>query len=886
MLIELFLSSIIAAATMPIMGWRNIDYLNDSDHQIGLDQVWSIACGPETYLATSYGLYVWDGVRLERQNLVHYDSTIRALYYDNLSDKLYSAGTGEIGWWERNAPGIMTYHSLGTELPGYEDFWRVFSTDDGKVLFQSQQRILIYDTTDGSTLSKQPNDEFRFMHMIDGRLYVQDGTALYRINSDLSMDSICSCYDRIMNLVKSGDRIIAAVEHTGLMELREGKLLPLDRSSNRILAAAKIFSTTAYDDHTLLVGTTQGGLLITDSQGRIIDSMRIGELSNSTVLSVARDKNGDIWAGMEAGVARIDNSSKDYYLTDSHIGRVRSVVPLGRSRLAVGSNKGLFIYDNNRFRSVPGSVGSVWNLFSIDGSVYVAHDLGLFRLENNGVLSPLWSDSGVMSVVQSSTDPSVFFCGTYQGLVVLNKHDRRFVEMAHLQGFKGRSRDIHADAADRLWIRDREHGFIRLTLSEDRSRITDRKDFQLVENSDDAVFTTTVGGELLLCCNKHAYTVDSNGDLSPNAVGEALLRACDKGTSSIVENQGNWWYAGPEGCGVVARRSDGSFVRQGVILSAWIPGRENQNLCPVEGGVAAGGLNNIAFSYGPSRKNEELYISKVEMLGAKKNRITALDRDILRIPYKMNTVRIFVAGNFNGHLAEYRVSDLSKEWKSFVIDESLLISSLRAGWYTVQLRLPTSTDIACSLKMHVLPPWYFQWYMFFAYGVLILLIVIAVQYRLQKKVQEERLRLDLKEKGKELANITFNNAKRNNQLKEIKELLTTGDDLHKASELARISKDTVKLINGFLEDESDWQSSEEYFNIIYDGLLDKLKSAYPDISKTDLKMCVYAKLNLSTKEIADIMSISPRSVEVARYRLRKRLGLSPGEDIASLIKDL
>lgn len=164
--------------------------------------------------------------------------------------------------------------------------------------------------------------------------------------------------------------------------------------------------------------------------------------------------------------------------------------------------------------------------------------------------------------------------------------------------------------------------------------------------------------------------------------------------------------------------------------------------------------------------------------------------------------------------------------------------------------------------------------------------VIALQHRLQKKVQEERLRFELKEKGKELANITFNNAKRNNQLKEIKELLTTGDDLHKASELARISKDTVKLINGFLEDESDWQSSEEYFNIIYDGLLDKLKSAYPDISKTDLKMCVYAKLNLSTKEIADIMSISPRSVEVARYRLRKRLGLSPGEDIASLIKDL
>ena len=53
-----------------------------------------------------------------------------------------------------------------------------------------------------------------------------------------------------------------------------------------------------------------------------------------------------------------------------------------------------------------------------------------------------------------------------------------------------------------------------------------------------------------------------------------------------------------------------------------------------------------------------------------------------------------------------------------------------------------------------------------------------------------------------------------------------------------------------------------------------------------MKLCVYTKLNLSTKEIADLMNISVRSVEMARYRLRKRLGLPPGENIRDFVKDL
>ena len=196
------------------------------------------------------------------------------------------------------------------------------------------------------------------------------------------------------------------------------------------------------------------------------------------------------------------------------------------------------------------------------------------------------------------------------------------------------------------------------------------------------------------------------------------------------------------------------------------------------------------------------------------------------------------------------------------------------GKHNIEFRVPDSTQINCTVRLYVSRPWYLAGW---AIGAYILLLVgfsfgLREYYQRQATKEKERIQLkeDLKAKSKELANINFNNAKRNRQLNEIKAMLT--------------DRKTVALIDGYLADESDWEKSEEYFNVIYDGLLEKLKDQYPGISKTDMKICVYTQLNLSTKEIADIMNISVRSVEMARYRLRKRLGLPPGQDISDMLK--
>jgi DNA-binding CsgD family transcriptional regulator len=71
-------------------------------------------------------------------------------------------------------------------------------------------------------------------------------------------------------------------------------------------------------------------------------------------------------------------------------------------------------------------------------------------------------------------------------------------------------------------------------------------------------------------------------------------------------------------------------------------------------------------------------------------------------------------------------------------------------------------------------------------------------------------------------------------------------------------------------------------NVHYD-FLKRLKEKCPTISPRELDLATYLLMNMSTKEIADIMNISNGGVELARYRLRKKLGLNNKENLTGYL---
>ena len=114
---------------------------------------------------------------------------------------------------------------------------------------------------------------------------------------------------------------------------------------------------------------------------------------------------------------------------------------------------------------------------------------------------------------------------------------------------------------------------------------------------------------------------------------------------------------------------------------------------------------------------------------------------------------------------------------------------------------------------------------------------------------------------------------------------SVGQNESKAVQKQKISRirHDIKLN---MEDDENWKRFQDNFNIVYDNFLGMLVTRFPTLKKNDLKLCAYLKMGLSSKEIASLLNTNLRSVETARYRLRKKLGLDGGENLTGFLQSI
>ena len=94
----------------------------------------------------------------------------------------------------------------------------------------------------------------------------------------------------------------------------------------------------------------------------------------------------------------------------------------------------------------------------------------------------------------------------------------------------------------------------------------------------------------------------------------------------------------------------------------------------------------------------------------------------------------------------------------------------------------------------------------------------------------------------------------------------TNDADKKLDKMFQVINDAEKMDN-------DWENFVYHFDKAHNSFTMNLKQKYPKLTANELKLCTFLRLNLSTKEIAQLMNISLRGVELSRYRLRKKLEL-------------
>ena len=99
-------------------------------------------------------------------------------------------------------------------------------------------------------------------------------------------------------------------------------------------------------------------------------------------------------------------------------------------------------------------------------------------------------------------------------------------------------------------------------------------------------------------------------------------------------------------------------------------------------------------------------------------------------------------------------------------------------------------------------------------------------------------------------------------------------------------KPVIKIIDSNLNQNNEWELFQEAFDNADIGFLKRVKALHPKLSPNDLKLCAYLRLNLSSKDIAQILNISPRSVEIKRYRLRKKLKLQHEDNLVNYLLEI
>lgn len=172
--------------------------------------------------------------------------------------------------------------------------------------------------------------------------------------------------------------------------------------------------------------------------------------------------------------------------------------------------------------------------------------------------------------------------------------------------------------------------------------------------------------------------------------------------------------------------------------------------------------------------------------------------------------------------------------------------------------------------------------MLLALGLVLALVAAYALYLRNKSnaLAKEKAESDLAFKTKELTTQALHLAKKNEVLNDLKQKAKA----FKADANADPGYQMlIQTINFDLQDDNNWEKFARYFEQVHTDFNTKAQLQFPNITKNDLRLMALMKMNLSSKEIANILNISPDSIKKARHRLRKKMGLDPHESLEAIV---
>ena len=671
-------------------------------------------------------------------------------------------------------------------------------------------------------------------------------------------------------------------------------------------------------------------------------------LAENTVLSIGFDRQHNIWMGLNNGIAYALTSGSYYKLLNNRIGAgctsalVDNKLYLGTSQ---GLFVAAYPFSNGPSQEevtlIDGMSGQVWCLTPSDGQLLCGTDHGTFVINNRrsqriaGVL-------GTLQIVPLRHHPGFLLGCDYEGFFILRQTGAHIMLAHRLKDFPEISGQILEDTDGSIWVSHWQKGIYHFHLSDDLLKAERLEYFHegnglLINNLNtickikNRVYVSSVDGFHHYDAKKHQLVLNKEISSIFNKFGSPL---------TVYETpEGDLW-AYTTGFMALAQRKGNKYVVDNVSYNAINDDLQMSMGVPsfIDKQTILNGLDGFYVAFHeekPVKYESQVYVRRIYSTNEGDSLLHMYfpqeERQPLRVAHGQNSLRIeFIMPEYRDPQAvtySYWLEGYDKAWSSPQVVNNKEYTHLPKGTYTFHVkalnRLTGQEDEFLQV-IEVLPAWYETWWAYLIYLVLITLSVYALakyqkgrynrklirvkkeqerqlreqerEFQIQQAQQEkelallrnEQLNIQLKHKASQLADSTINLVRKNEMLQEIDQSMFELSEGVKHDEakpaIQKRIKDIRRGIDMNMSDDSNWQKFEENFNLVYDNFMQKLTTQFPDLKMNDRKLCAYLRMNLSSKEIASLMNCSERSIETARYRLRKKLSMDQGDNLVAFLQ--
>ena len=601
----------------------------------------------------------------------------------------------------------------------------------------------------------------------------------------------------------------------------------------------------------------------------------------------------------------------------------------GLYTVPVKDQKDLSLVDHD-FTYIPDTRGANLNLSEINGELLLGHQDGAYKISNDRAIPINLSNGYLCFLPFSNVLPSkIVIAGSDLGLRLLEWQNDHFTFKKNIPGFAEYSQFVEIDNNKVIWISNPYRGVYKVKMD------TNEKTQVKLYTEKNGLPTTVknqlfkIQNQIVVATEKGIYQYDSDRDrfmpstFFANFFGNRNIRYLKE------DLYGNIWFVEDKNLGVI----DFSRKIPKIIYFPEISGKmvgDRENIYPYDSlNILIGaekGFYHINFEeYKKKCYDLNVQIRSVKVFGEKQNKLFSgyygqVNQRIVQpadavptIDNDQNSLHFEFSAPAYGQQSivqySYYLKGFDQNWSEWSKKTEKDYTNLSPGKYSFQVKAMNNLGKESTVNTYlfqILPPWYRTVWAYAFYSITIISLfyflirwLVKLFDRQQKKHEEEQKRLtylhdlELEKSEKEIVKLRNEKLEAEINLKNI-DLAATAMHLVQKGELLGTIKDVMrrmkKSVNGntdtnefkkiirILNEENkvdkDWEHFSQHFDQVHNNFIGNFKSAYPNLTAHELKLCAYLRMNLSSKEIAQLDGISVRGVEMSRYRLRKKIKLS------------